>query len=128
MLRSTLCICALIFTTACSNYDFTSNLDKENFTDYFKPSEVTIYSKEQLPKLDYTFIATVEGSSCQEEANDRPADIKEARTKARIQAADLNANGIVIQSCLSFEADETCLSNIICYAQAIHVNLPEETK
>ena len=111
--------------SACSNFEFSSNLDKENFTEYFKPSQVTIYEKSQLTGLDYTFIGTVEGSSCQEEANDRPADIKQARTNARIQAANLNANGIVFQSCLTFPADSSCISNIICYARALDVTLPE---
>lgn len=126
MLRPTLIISSLFFVIACSNYDFSSNLDKENFTEYFKPSEVPIYEKSQLADLDYTFISMVEGSSCQEEQHDRPADIKEARTKARINAADLKANGIVIQSCLNFEPDDTCLSNVICYARAIKVHSPEQ--
>lgn len=126
MLRPILIISSLFLVIACSNYDFSSNLDKENFTEYFKPSEVTMYEKSQLADLDYTFISMVEGSSCQEEQNDLPANIKDARTKARIHAADLNANGIVIQSCLNFEPDDTCLSNVICYARAIKVHLPEK--
>ena len=109
--------------SGCSNYQFSSNLDKENFDEYFKPSQVTVYSKSDLKDLEYQLLGVVEGSSCQEEANQIPADMAEARTNARINAANMNANGIVFQSCLNFEADETCHSNIICYARAIAVEL-----
>lgn len=117
---------SVLFLSACSSYQFSSNLDKKNFEEYFKPSQVAIYSKADLKKLDYQLIGAVEGSSCQEKANQRPADIKEARTKARINAADINANGIVFQSCINFESDNVCLSNIICYGQAIAVSIDED--
>ncbi|WP_022942515.1 Rcs stress response system protein RcsF [Psychromonas hadalis] len=107
--------------SGCSHYSFTSNLDKENFDEYFKPSQVTVYSKSDLQDLDYQLISAVEGSSCQQAKKDLPADIKEARTNARINAANMNANGIVFQSCINFATDKTCISNIICYARAIDV-------
>lgn len=109
----------------CSNYQFSSNVDKENFDEYFKPSQVTIYDKSELTLLNYELLGAVEGSSCQEEPNDLPADIKEARTNARINAADMHANGIVFQSCIEFEQDKTCVSNIICYGRAIDVIIDE---
>lgn len=109
--------------SACSNYQFSSNLDKENFDEYFKPSQVTVYEKTDLMELEYQLIAAVEGSSCQETKNDIPADLKDARTQARINAANMNANGIVFQSCLTFEEDKTCVSNIICYGQALNVDV-----
>lgn len=113
---------SMLFLAGCSNYQFSSNLDKENFDQYFKPSQVTVYSKNDLSDLDYQLIGAVEGSSCQEESKQLPADIKEARTKARINAADMHANGIVFQSCLTFDADKSCFSNIICYGQALSVS------
>lgn len=116
---------SVLLLAGCSNYEFSSNVDKENFDEYFKPSQVTIYSKEELKTLDYQLLGVVEGSSCQEESNDLPADIKQARTNARINAADMNANGIVFQSCINFEQDNTCISNIICYGRAIDVNVSE---
>jgi RcsF protein len=121
MLRFILISFAASLITACGNVKFSSNIDKENFDNYFKPSQVTVYEKSQLQGLDYRFIAAVEGSSCQEEENDRPADIKEARTNARINAAEMQANGIVFQTCLNFERDTSCISNIICYGRAIDV-------
>lgn len=125
MLRFIIISFTVLLTTACSNLDFSSNLDKKNFDDYFKPSRVTVYEKPQLQGLDYQFIAAVDGSSCQQEEIDRPADIKEARTNARIKAAEMNANGIVFQNCLIFEQDASCISNIICYARAISVKLSD---
>ena len=111
-----------LLLAGCSNYQFSSNVDKENFDEYFKPSQVKMYEKSDLEDLDYQLLGAVEGSSCQQESNQVPADVKEARTNARINAADMNANGIVFQSCLTFEADKTCVSNIICYGRAISVN------
>ncbi|KPU82762.1 hypothetical protein JI57_03445 [Psychromonas sp. PRT-SC03] len=118
----------ILFTTlllsACSQYPFSSNVDKQNFTTYFKPSSVTIYSKEDAKKLDVQWLGAITGSSCQVKPNDRPASQSDARTKARINAANIGANGIVFQTCLTFDADSSCLSNVICYALAISV--PQE--
>jgi len=117
---------ATLFLSACSRYHLSTNLDKENFDEYFKPSQVSVYSKSALKTLDYEILGAVEGSSCQEESNQLPADIKVARTNARINAANMHANGIVINSCLSFEADATCLSNVICYGQALDVSIDKD--
>jgi len=114
-----------LFIVGCSNYQFSSNVDKENFDEYFKPSQVTVYSKSDLQTLDYQLLGAVEGSSCQRNSNDIPADIKEARTNARINAANMNANGIVFQSCIDFESDKSCISNVICYGRAIDVMIDE---
>ena len=113
-----------VLVSGCSNYQFHSNIDKENVETYFKPSQVTVYDKKELLDLEYTVLGAVEGSSCQEAAIDLPASEKEARTKARIYAEDMNANGIVFQSCLNFEQDETCVSNVICYGRALNVETP----
>ena len=126
MFRSIFLACCFLSVTACSNFQFSSNLDKENFHEYFKPSTVTVYEKNELLKLEYDVIAAVEGSSCQEKKMDRPADIKQARTRARINAAELNANGIVFQTCLSFPQDQSCVTNIICYGRALDVKFPDD--
>jgi len=110
-----------VLISGCSQYQFNSNLDKSNFDNYFKPSHVKIYEKQALLDLTYTTLGAVEGSSCQQAENDRPADIKEARTFARINAADMGANGIVFQACINFEKDESCFSNIICYGHALNI-------
>lgn len=114
----------IALVSGCSHYQFNSNVDKENFETYFKPSKVTVYDKKQLLDLEYTVLGAVEGSSCQEAAIDIPANEKDARTKARINAADMNANGVVFQSCLNFKQDETCVTNVICYGRALDVVTP----
>jgi len=114
----------IALVSGCSNYQFNSNLDKKNFDTYFKPSKVTVYDKKQLLDLEYTVLGAVEGSSCQEAAIDIPANEKDARTKARINAADMNANGVVFHSCLNFKQDETCVTNVICYGRALDVVTP----
>lgn len=114
-----------IFISGCSHYTLESNLDKENIETYFKPSQVTVYDKDALSKVEYNVLGAVEGSSCQEASNDLTANEKEARTNARINAANMNANGIIFQTCLTFPQDETCLSNVICYGRALDVEAPD---
>ena len=36
-----------LLLASCSNYSFHTNLDKENFTEYFKPGSVTLIDKAQ---------------------------------------------------------------------------------
>lgn len=115
-------IAFIVSISGCSQYLFTSNLDKNNFEEYFKPSQVTVYEKSELASLKHTTLGAIDGSSCQEEEKDLPASIEEARTNARINAADMRANGILFQTCLNFEPDNFCVSNIICYGQALNVN------
>jgi len=114
----------LILIAGCSDYQLHSNVDKENFETYFKPSKVTVYDKQQLLDLEYTVLGAIEGSSCQIDEIDLPASEAEARTEARINAADMNANGVVFQSCINFERDESCVSNVICYGRALDVADP----
>jgi len=121
MHRLLLLICSALFLGACSNFQSTSNVDKQHFNEYFIPSQVPIYEKNELLTLDYEVLGAVEGSSCQIKENDLPADIREARTKARVNAAALHANGISFQSCITFEPDSVCLSNIICYGRALDI-------
>jgi len=122
MLRLLLLGCCALLLTACSHFQSSSNLSKQNFDTYFTPSQVPIYEKDQLLNLDYEVIGAVEGSSCQISKNDLPADIREARTHARINAAALHANGVSFQSCINFKPDDVCLSNIICYGRALSIS------
>lgn len=115
----------LLLTTACSNFDYSTNLDKENFDEYFKPSQVVVYQKSDLDDIDHDVIGAVDGSSCQQKENDIPANERDARTKARINAADMNANGIVFQTCLTIEPDKACITNVICYGRALNVTVDE---
>ncbi|RJG47626.1 Rcs stress response system protein RcsF [Motilimonas pumila] len=111
---------ALALLTGCSNFSFDSNLDKENFDEYFKPSQVQVYEKEQLEDKQYIHLTTIEGSVCQESERDPVPTLADARTQARIAAAEVGANGIIFKSCIE-TSDDYCMAASICYGQAIKV-------
>lgn len=117
-LLSTCLITSLI--SGCSNYSFHSNVDKENFEQYFKPSQVKIYEKEELDGLNYIHLTTVEGSVCKQKENEAKPTFADARTQARLAAADAGANGIIFTSCIETQ-DEICLEATLCYGQAIKI-------
>lgn len=109
---------SLILAAGCSTFQMHTNLDKENFTDYFKPSSVQILTKEQVLSLNALQLGTVEGESCQ--ANDtQPVPSKtEAETISRRKAADLGGNAIVFGKCIEMPASSECKASVICYGQA----------
>lgn len=125
MIRLLFISLCLLFTTACSNFNYSTNLDKDNFDEYFKPSQVIIYQKSELNDLDYRVISAVDGSSCQQKENEISANERDARTKARFNAADMGANGITFQTCLTIKPDNACITNIICYGRALDVSIDE---
>jgi len=110
----------LILLSSCSNYSFTSNLDKENIKNYFAPTSVTIYKNNtQLPKIK-EYIAAVEGESCQIKISDASANKIDARTQARRNAYNLKANAVVFTGCTQAQTKQ-CAQLIICYAKAYQV-------
>lgn len=125
----TLLIPALVLMlSACAgDYKFNSNLSGEAIDDYFKASDVTLYDATFAPKPPYEIIGLVEGETCQEQANDAPADLSEARTLARRAAADKGANGLMIKKCLLIEEQgQGCFSRALCVGQAIKSPVTDE--
>lgn len=110
-----------LLASGCANYAFNSNLDKENFDEYFKPGSVTIYEQADLAELNYLYLGTVEGESCQTDANQPVPNAGEARTLARRRAADMGGNGIAIDKCAEYSDIPGCLKQVICYGQALKV-------
>ncbi|MGZ9897850.1 Rcs stress response system protein RcsF [Shewanella gaetbuli] len=111
---------SLVLTACAGDYAFNTNLDSEKINDYFKVGEVTVYEGSNLPKGKFDMLSLVEGESCQEQANDAPSSISDARTQARKKAAELGATGIIIQHCIDInEPDSVCVSRSICSGQAI---------
>jgi RcsF protein len=111
----------LLLLTSCSNYTFTSNINKDKITNYFAPSYVRVYNKEtQLPTA-HQYIAMVEGESCQQKASDALANKAEARTTARRKAYKLKANAVVFSKCVELKTKQ-CNQLLICYAQAYQVS------
>lgn len=116
---------AAILITGCSGYSFHTNLDKENFTEYFKPGSVTLVDQEQLATLDYQILGTVEGISCQEDEHQPVPVIGDARTEARIRTADMGGNGLLISKCIELQQTPGCQASITCYGQALKVAEPK---
>lgn len=106
---------------SCSYFSFESNVDPSNFTDYFAQSTVTVYSDKELMDMDYAEVGFIEGLSCQEQSNDRPASEGEARTLAKKQAAEKGANGIVFSKCVTLSNTASCVSSVSCYGRMVYV-------
>lgn len=51
-----------LIASGCADFAFNSNLDKENFDEYFKPGSVRIYEQSELADLNYLYLGTVEGN------------------------------------------------------------------
>ncbi len=115
-----------LLLAGCSNYSFHTNLDKENFTEYFKPGTVTLVDKEQLDTLQYQVLGTVEGESCQEDDTQAVPIIGDARTEARVRTADLGGNGLLISKCIELGQTPGCKASITCYGQALKIAEPKE--
>lgn len=114
---------------SCSTPNVSTNLDKENFSNYFSAGNVEIYKSEKDINARYQFIGAVEGQDCQIKAHHAVPDEINARTQARRQAFDNQANGIVFSNCALLTQEQLtqlnssndaqqCYAIIICYAKA----------
>jgi len=98
-----------------------TNLDKENFEQYFAAGNVTVYQDESELPGKVKLLGLVEGDSCKMKANDKPANAIDARTMARERAAALQANAVVFTSCTIIE-DQQCLEMMVCYGKAFQIH------
>lgn len=116
---------AVVFTTmnlaSCAqNYSVSTNLDKENFSDYFSPGEVKIYQDSSEFNGRYRSLGLVEGESCQlQQHHAKPSEI-DARTLARKKAYKQQANAIIFSGCAEIES-QNCVSQIVCYGHMYQV-------
>ena len=103
-------------------YDVHSNVAPSNFKDYFKPSQVRLIKADQLPPGSRS-LAAISGASCQVTEMDKPANMLDARTQAKIAAAELGANALVIDVCETQENTEfpKCHKLLTCYGRAIQL-------
>jgi RcsF protein len=112
-----------------SNYTVSTNLDSDNFKDYFSPGQVTIFQSEKDMVKRYKFIGLVEGEDCQLKSHHAAPDEINARTHARKQAFEREANAIVFTGCATINDTNTnqqpqkqqCLSTLVCYGKAYQV-------
>lgn len=123
----------VLLTTAllasCANHNVSTNLDKENFNQYFSASKVKMYTSEKEFNARYQFIGSVEGQDCQVKPHHAIPDEINARTQARQQAFEQHANGIVFSGCALLSHEQLsqlndsndakqCHAIVICYAKA----------
>ena len=120
----TMLLIALLITGCAKINDVSTNLDRDNFKNYFSPTTVNIYNSEKEFKGKAKFIGLVEGESCQEKAHHALPNEIDARTEARRQAFKLQANAIIFSQCVLIEDDKAakyCIASTVCYGRAYQV-------
>ena len=119
-----------LLTPSCAKInDISTNLDRENFKNYFSPSKVKIVASEKDFIGKYKFLALVEGESCQEKVHHAPPNEIDARTEARKKAYKLEANAIIFSQCVMIEEDKAakyCVASTVCYGRAYKVEQVEK--
>ena len=119
---SLLIISSISLLSACANGpSIETNLDKENFDDYFAAGNVIVYQNEDELPGKVVSLGLVEGESCKAKENDIPANAADARTMAREKAASMEANAVIFTSCTLIE-DQQCLEMMVCYGKAFQVS------
>ena len=108
--------------SGCANMGFDSNVSPAGIKDYYKGNNVKLYGRDELKGVNYVSLGTVEGESCQVEANDPPPKDADARADIRRRAADMGANGILLDRCVRFTDMPGCIEQVLCSGQALVVN------
>ncbi len=125
--KLTLMLLITALLSACAQkYSVTTNVDKENFKEYFSPSKVKIYQNEQDISGEFKLIGLVEGDDCQRKAHLAAPDEIIARTQARKKAFDNGANGIIFTSCIDIES-KSCVAQRVCYGKMYKIAQPQPT-
>ena len=104
--------------------DISTNLDRDNFKHYFSPTKVKIVESEKELTGKYKFVGLVEGESCQAKAHHAAPNEIDARTQARREAYELEANAIIFSRCVMIEEDQAakyCVASTVCYGRAYQV-------
>lgn len=115
---------AAFFTGCAKINDISTNLDRENFKNYFSPTKVKIYTDEKEFTGNHEFLGLVEGESCQEKSHHAAPNEIDARTEARGKAYKLGANAIIFSQCVLIEEDKAakyCVASTVCYGRAYKI-------
>jgi len=120
-----------LLLTSCSNtYTTKTNVDKENFSDYFASSNVKMYKSEKDFNTTFQYIGLVEGEDCQAKEHHAEPDEVNARTNARKAANKLKANAVVFTGCTLISKEQAsqnptpkqCVATTVCYGKAYYLN------
>ncbi|WP_375055457.1 Rcs stress response system protein RcsF [Zobellella sp. DQSA1] len=112
---------AALVLSGCAGWGFDSNVSPAGIKDYYKGDGVAPYSKAELEGVNYVTLGSVEGEACQMEAKEAPPKEADARAQIRRRAADMGANGLILNSCIRFDDMPGCLEQVLCSGQAIVV-------
>ncbi|ART79785.1 Rcs stress response system protein RcsF [Oceanisphaera avium] len=116
-----LALLTLALSGCANHWGFNSNVSPEGIKDYYKGDQVTLYSKAQLEGLNYVTLGSVEGEACQIKTDEAPPKEADARASIRRRAADMEANGLILDQCLRFNDMPGCLEQVLCSGQALKV-------
>ena len=108
--------------SGCASMGFDSNVSPAGIKDYYKGNNVKLYGRDELKDVNYVSLGTVEGEACQVEAIEPPPKDADARADIRRRAADMGANGILLDRCVRFTDMPGCLEQVLCSGQALMVS------
>ncbi|MDP5291631.1 Rcs stress response system protein RcsF [Oceanimonas sp. CHS3-5] len=108
--------------SGCAQMGLDSNVSPAGIKDYYKGNNVKLYGRDELKDVNYVSLGTVEGEACQVEANEPPPKDANARSDIRRRAADMGANGILLDRCIRFADMPGCLEQVLCSGQALKVS------
>ncbi|NQY65972.1 MAG: rcsF protein [Alteromonadaceae bacterium] len=129
-LKIALPVFSLMLTAGCSgNYTVSTNLDKENFRNYFAASQVTVYKNDEVLPSPNKLIGLVEGQDCQLKVHHASPSELIAKQAARRKAFNKKANGVVFTGCILIENEQLqdvtgkqCLTTLVCYGKAYRIS------
>lgn len=107
--------------SGCANWGFDSNVSPEGIKDYYKGDDVALYTKAELDGVNYVTLGSIEGEACQIETKDAPPKEADARASIGRRAADMGANGLLLDRCIRFDEMPGCIEQVLCSGQAIKV-------
>lgn len=107
--------------SGCAGWGFNSNVSPDGIKDYYKGDGVQLYSKADLEDVNYVTLGSVEGEACQIKADEAPPKEADARASLRRRAADMGANGILMDRCIRFDDMPGCIEQVLCSGQALKV-------
>ena len=107
--------------SGCAGWGFNSNVSPDGIKDYYKGDGVQLYSKADLEGVNYVTLGSVEGEACQIKADEAPPKEADARASVRRRAADMGANGILMDRCIRFDDMPGCIEQVLCSGQALKV-------
>ena len=107
--------------SGCAGWGFNSNVSPDGIKDYYKGDGVQLYSKAELEGVNYVTLGSVEGEACQIQADEAPPKEADARASVRRRAADMGANGILMDRCIRFDDMPGCIEQVLCSGQALKV-------